>query len=104
MNLENNIDKMINSDILWQIVKDNFFKYFGKSKSDYKCSGLCSLIHILTMKKIISTDERTRLFYDLTEYAKFHKKKINEYFWEPEKEKPRLNFIEIQISKHKNKV
>lgn len=104
MNLENNTDKIRNSYILWQIVKCNFFKYFGKSKGDYKCSGLCSLIHILTMKKIISTNERELLFFDLTEYAKFHKKKIHEYFWEPEKENPRLNFIEIQISKHKNKV
>ena len=73
---------------LWQVVKDNFDKYF--------LSGLCGLIYDLELFGIINSEEKELLKKELSEYG--NKKTF--FIGYKYVKGPRLEFIDKMIKKH----
>ncbi len=82
---------------LWEIVRDNFDRYWDGKNID----GLCMLLYVIPLN-IITEDEWCILNDELCD----EKSKLNTYkaYWLGEKgdQKPRKEFIEKMIKKHKN--
>ena len=75
---------------LWEIVRDNFDEYFR--------FGLCSAIDRMFMSDIINKYEFNKLKNEISNYGSSQK-----YFLgERSDPKPRKEFIEKMIKKHKN--
>ena len=75
---------------LWEIVRDNFDEYFR--------FGLCSTIYRMLMSDIINKYEFNKLNHEISYYGSSQK-----YFLgERSDPKPRKEFIEKMIKKHKN--
>ena len=77
---------------LWEIVRDNLDKYWHKER------GLCFIILKLFVYDIISTCEKDVLFDDLN----FHGDSRTFFLGKKGDPKPRKEFIEKMIKKHKN--
>ena len=82
---------------LWEIVRDNFDRYWDVENID----GLCMLIYAITLN-IITVDEWCILNDELCD----EKSKLNTYkaYWLGKRgdAEPRKEFIEKMIKKHKN--
>ena len=75
---------------LWEIVRDNFDEYFR--------FGLCSAIERMYMSDIINKYEFNKLKDEISYYGN----SINYFLGERSDPKPRKEFIEKMIKKHKN--
>ena len=82
---------------LWEIVRDNFDKYFGYN---LRIGGLCILVLYLYRKSIISFYEKTMLEIEINSYKRFWHTAY--FLGEMGDPKPRKEFIEKMIKKHKN--
>ena len=82
---------------LWEIVRDNFDRYWDGKIID----GLCMLLHEILLN-IITKDEWSILTDEL--YDEKRKLNTSKEYWLGEKggPKPRKEFIEKMIKKHKN--
>ena len=77
---------------LWEVVRDNFDSYWDSQK------GLCYVILKLWSLLFISSNEKNILFDEINEYGD-----SREFFLgQKGNMKPRKEFIEKMIKKHKN--
>ena len=94
---------------MWKKVLENFEEFFNKEmpiQGDfYHIYGICVLLKVLHLKGKITGFEKTAMLADLILYGKGQGMKINEeYFWEYKNPAPRLNYINLQITRYENGV